>query len=142
MLPAGQLASQSRAVSCPAASPHALLDTIPNALHDLSVPPPALISACPLINTHRQDASAQTHNIIRRLLVAPSNVKAGIVSEQLGRVAVLVRLELPGLAGGEDGDDARPVGGLESRGAVDEDEGHGRAGNRGHHALDLQHVGR
>ena len=48
--------------------------------------------------------------------------------EQLGGRGPLVRLELPRLAGGEDGDEAAPVIRAEVGGAVDEDEAGGFSG--------------
>lgn len=58
------------------------------------------------------------------VLAAPADVDAGDVAEELLRGAPLVVLELPALAGGEDGDDAVPVLGLELLGALHEDEPH------------------
>ena len=47
--------------------------------------------------------------------------------EELGRGRPLVRFELPGLTGREDGHDAVPVVGFKVGGAVDEDEDGGFA---------------
>lgn len=63
-------------------------------------------------------------NIIRRGLATPSNVDAEDVREQIIGVAPLVVLELPRLAGCEDGYHTIPVLGLELFGALDQDESH------------------
>lgn len=59
------------------------------------------------------------------------------------RAAPLVVLELPHLAGGEDGDDTVPVLGLELLDALDEDEAHGAAGgvDVAHAVLQVNHAG-
>lgn len=63
------------------------------------------------------------------------------MGEQLARVGPAVALKLPDLAGGEDGDDALPVVGLEVLGAVDEDEAQrGAGGDGGHGARRVQDV--
>lgn len=63
------------------------------------------------------------------------------MAEQIGGVLPLVALELPGLAGGEDGDDARPVVWLEVVGGFDEDEAERAGGVDGvEHAVDVQDV--
>lgn len=59
-----------------------------------------------------------------RLVRSPTNVDAENVAEQLGRVAPLIVLELPALAGGEDGNYTIPVLGFELLRALDENEPH------------------
>lgn len=78
------------------------------------------------------------------MLAAPADINAQYIAEQVGGVLPLVALELPRLAGGEDGDDAAPVVGLELLRGVDEDEAQGPLGvDVGEEARDVQdHGGR
>ena len=65
------------------------------------------------------------------------------MSKEFNRLLPLVAFELPDLAGGEDGDDTRPVLGLELFGGVDEDESDGTCGvDGGEDAGDVEDGGR
>lgn len=68
---------------------------------------------------------APVADALGRLLTTPTNIDAGYMAEQLGRVAPLVVFELPGLAGGEDGHYAVPILRFELLGPFHEDESHG-----------------
>ena len=60
---------------------------------------------------------------LRGLFRTPAYEYARVVRKELCRLRVLVALELPELARGEDGYYSRPIRGLEACGGVDEDEG-------------------
>jgi hypothetical protein len=135
------LSSKARPVLCPRAPPHTFFNPAPNSLHNLSVPPPALLRAGPLVHLDRQNTPTQIDDVLWRLLVAPAHIDTWVVAEQLSRIAVLVSLELPCLARCEDGHDTAPIGRLERRRGIDEDECDGRRRDGGHDALDTHHVG-
>ncbi len=107
---------------------HVPLDHLPDALDDLAVPPAASVDAVggvlPAVDADVRDAVAPGDDTLGGPLAAPADVYAGDVAEELVRVTPLVTLELPALAGGEDGDDAVPVLGLELLRALDQDEAH------------------
>lgn len=138
-----------RRILPPPLGPHALLDFPPDLLNYLPVPPAARVGAWQvpippiLVNQARLDAVAEPLHRLGRLVAAEAQIDARHVSEQLGRVAPPVVLELPGLARGEDGHDAVPVLGFELLRALDEDEAHRTRGvNVLHHARHVEHRGR
>lgn len=76
----------------------------------------------PPLNSEVRDTTAPALHLTGDILAAPADINTGSVLEQLRRRRPLVRLELPGLAGCEDGDEAVPVLGLEVGRAIDDDE--------------------
>lgn len=119
----------------PPPQPHPLLNSRPNPLHNLPIPPPpsAMNPTLLIPPLHRKpiNTTPPPANLARDIIPAKTDVDAGGMLEQLRRRRPLVRLELPQLAGGEDGDDAVPVLGAEVGGCVDEDEAHVLLGDGG-----------
>lgn len=76
----------------------------------------------PFLDLGGGDATAPAADGAGDMLAAPANVDAQDVAEEVRGVLPLVALELPGLAGGEDGDEAAPVVRFELLRRVDEDE--------------------
>ena len=139
-LPTRLLPRQPRPFSRPSLAPHALLDAPPDALDNLSIPPPPLLTASPLIDLRTQHTSSEILDTLRCILALPSDINTRVMTEQLRGIGVLVALELPCLACCEDGHDARPVSGFEGGCAVDEDECDRLGGDGRHQAPDLYHV--
>lgn len=110
----------------PTTESHALLNSSPDTLDDLTITPATTtlrtILLVPAFNSEVLHAAAPALDLARDILPPPSDVNTSGVLEQLGWGRPLVRLELPGLAGSEDGHKAVPVLGLEVGGAVDDDE--------------------
>lgn len=127
--------SPRRRSRCPTLRPHTLLNSGPNALNGLPIAPPAtlLLRAAPLLQPHGLDSPPPALHRLGQGLALPTHIDAQRVAKQLGGVGPAVRLELPDLAGGEDGDDARPVVRLEVLGAVDEDKAQRRPRRHARH---------
>lgn len=121
-LPTWLASNQTRPILCPPTFSHAIFNSTPYPLDHLSVPPPALLAACPLVDPYRQHTTPQTNDIFWWFFIAPAHIYARIVAEQFSRVRILVRFELPCLAGGEDCDNTAPICRFERGGAVDKDK--------------------
>ena len=119
----------------PTLRPHALLNSRPNALNRFPIAPsPALLlRAAPLLQPYGLHRPPPPLHRLGQCLALPPHIDAEGVAEQLGGVGPAVRLELPDLAGGEDGDDTRPVVGLEVLGAVNQNEAQRRARRHARH---------
>ena len=135
------LPCQPRPLPRPSSPPHALLNSPPDSLDNLPIPPPPLLATRPLVHLCAEHTTSQVLNRLRRILALPPDIHTRVVTKQLGRIGVFVALELPRLARSKDGDNARPVCGLEAGRAVDEDECDGLRGDGRHWAADLDHVG-
>lgn len=113
----------------PPPQPHPLLNSHPNPLYDLPIPPPSSTINSPLLipPLHRKTLhpASPTPHFPRRLLPSPPYIDARSMLEQFRRRRPLIRLELPGLAGREHGHQSLPVIRFEVRGRVDEDESGG-----------------
>lgn len=113
-------------LSSPSTKSHALLNSSPNTLNNLPIPPtPTTVDTVllvPALNSKGVNSTTPALNLARDILPAPSDIHTGSVLEQLRWRRPLVRLELPGLAGREDGDESVPVLRFEVGRAVDDDK--------------------
>lgn len=124
-------------------SSHGGLDSTPDLFDGLAVSP-SLLSSLTLaicVDTDVQHASTPALDCVGEKLVAPANIDAQSMVEELGGLTPLVTLELPSLTGCEDGDNAIPVVGLEVIGRLDENETQRSGGFDGwHEAVDVEDV--
>lgn len=105
-------------VSLPTLGPHVTLNLLPYGVNNFAITETTCICAWrprlpPLVHCKALHTVAPIPDIIRGLLAAPANMDAQHVAEQLVGATPLVILELPGLSGCEDGDNAVPVFRLE-----------------------------
>lgn len=115
-----------RSFVAPASLLHALFDRSPDALHYFAISPPSCtVNAAlfvPSLDREALNATTPTADFARDLFAAPADVDAGRVLEEFWRGGPLVGLELPGLAGCEDGNESIPVVWSEIGCAVNKDE--------------------
>lgn len=136
-----------RLVFAPALVAHAGLDRLPDGFDDFAIAPAAgfeigMSRVLKSIDAHVQHPVTPGTNALGWRFAAPADVDAQDVEEEFGGVAPFVLLELPALAGGEDGHDSTPVLGLELFRAFDEDESYGSIGvDVLHETVDVQHAG-
>lgn len=111
-------------ISGPATGPHRSFDSTPDLLDSLAVSPSLLgrLAVAVDVDTSTQDTSAPALDSVWQELITPANVDTESVAEEIGRMGPLVTLELPSLTGGEDGNNAVPVVGLEVIRRLDKDE--------------------
>ena len=129
--------------SVEATGSHGSLDSTPDLFDSLTISPSLLgilaITVC--VDANIQYTSTPSLDAIGKKLAAPANVDTQGMVEELGRLTPLVTLELPGLAGREDGDNAVPVVGLEVIRRLDENETQRAGGFDGwHEAVDVEDV--
>lgn len=108
----------------PPLGPHTLLNSIPDPLHHLPIPPPTLHAQVrvPFLDLGAADPAAPAAHRGGDVFPPPADVDAEHVPEQFGRGLPLVAAELPRLARRKDSHDPAPVVGLELLRRVDEDE--------------------
>lgn len=93
------------------------------------------------VDANVQHTSTPALDCVGEKFVTPADVDTQSMVEELSRLTPLVSLELPSLAGCEDGDDAIPVVGLEVIRRLDENETQGAGGFDGwHEAVDVEDV--
>lgn len=114
----------------PALEAHVLLHGLPDIFHNLTIAPPCRRPSTRIvfINLRTQYTSSPAFDRLGQVIAAPAHVDAERVAEELRRLLPLVAFKLPDLACGKDGDDARPILGLELFGRLDDDEAHGASG--------------
>lgn len=119
--------------STPTSQLHSLLNSRPNTLDDLAIPPPSrtintTALLVPAFDSEALHTAAPAFHFPRNILASPADVDASRVLEQLRRGRPFIRFELPGLARGEDSHETVPVVRAEVGRAVDEDEAGGFSG--------------
>lgn len=112
---------------------HAFFDGCPDILDDFTIAPAAgamdTAFLVPSLDGEALHAAAPAADFTGDVFTAPADVDACGVLEKFGRGGPLVRLELPGLARCENGNETVPVVRTEVGGAVNEDEAGGFLGS-------------